>query len=69
MLALELMLGLLGSVVHCENKYLGRYNVFTYNLIFYIGLGGCKWVDGIGWVWMMTSELGRCSLVRAQFCS
>ena len=69
MLVLELMLGLLGSVVHHKNKYFGRYNVFTYNLIFYIGLGGREWVDGIGWVQMTTSELGRCSLVRARFCS
>ena len=53
-------LGLLGLVVHSENKYLSRYNVITYNLILYIGLGSHEWVDGIGWVQMTTSELGRC---------
>jgi hypothetical protein len=59
----NMLLGLLGSVVHSENKYLSRHNGFTYNLIIYIGLGGCEWVDGIGWVRMTTSELGRCSSV------
>jgi len=51
---------LLGLVVHNKNKYLSRYNVFTYNQILYIGLGSQEWVDGIGWVRMTTSELGRC---------
>ena len=55
-----MLLGLLGLVVHSENKYLSRYNVVTYNLILYIGLGSHEWVDGMGWVQMTTSKLGRC---------
>ena len=65
----NMLLGFLGSVVHSENKYLSRYNVFTYNLILYIGLGSCKWVDGIGWVQMTTSELGRCSWLGRSFAA
>jgi hypothetical protein len=57
----NMLLGLPGLVVHSENKYLSRYNVFTYNLIFYIGLGGREWMDGVESVWMMTSQLGKCS--------
>ena len=53
-------LGLLGLVVHSKNKYLSRYITFTYNLILYIGLGIQEWMDGIRWVRMTTSELGRC---------
>ena len=53
-------LGLLGSVFHSKNKYLSRYNTFTYNLILYIGLGSREWMDGIGCVRMTTSELGTC---------
>ena len=53
-------LGLLGLVFHSKNTYLSRYITFTCNLILYIGLGGREWVDGIGWVQMTTSELGRC---------
>jgi hypothetical protein len=55
------LLVLLSLVVHIENMYLIRYNVFTYNLIFYIYQSRQEWVDGIRWVWMMTSQLGRCS--------
>ena len=61
----NMLLGLQGSVFHNKNKYLSRYNVFTYNQILYIGLGSQEWVDGIGWVRMTTSELGRCSSKRA----
>jgi len=44
-----------------------RYNVFTYNLIFYVGLGRREWMDGVGWVQMTTSELGRCSQLGLGF--
>jgi hypothetical protein len=54
-----MLLGLLGSVFHSKNTYLSRYITFTSNLILYIGLDGREWVDGMGWVQMTTSELGR----------
>jgi len=65
----NMLLGLLGSVFHNKNKYLSIYNVFTYNQILYIGLGSQEWVDGIGWVWMTTSELGRYSQLGLAFAS
>jgi hypothetical protein len=46
-----------------------RYNVFTYNLVFYIGLGRREWVDGIEWVHMTTSQLGRYSQLGLAFAS
>ena len=60
LLALKYAAGLAGSVVHSKNKYLSRYITFTYNLILYIGLGIQEWMDGIRWVRMTTSKLGRC---------
>jgi hypothetical protein len=65
----NMLLGLLGLVVHCENKYLSKYNVFTYNPIFYIGLGGRKWVDG--WQRLGSDDdfqIRQVLLVRARFC-
>jgi len=56
----NMLLGLLGSVFHGKNMYLSRYITFTHNLILYIGLGSREWMDGICWVRMTTSELGRC---------
>ena len=44
-----------------KKMYISRYNVFTYNIMFSKCLGRCYWMDGIGWVWMTISELGRCS--------
>ena len=56
--------------------YYSRYNVFTYNLMFYICIGRQEWVDAAECVRMMTSQLGRCcqlglgftaGLIGAQF--
>jgi hypothetical protein len=44
-----------------KNLYYGRYSVFTYNLPIYECLDRREWVDGVGWVWMTLSKLGRCS--------
>jgi len=41
--------------------YMSRYNVFTINLMFSKCLGTRYWMDGIGWVWMSLSQLGRYS--------
>jgi len=38
-LALEWLLGLLGSIFHGKKEYFSRYNLPTYNLMFYVGLG------------------------------
>ena len=43
-----MLLGLLGSDFHSKNIYYGRYNVFTHNLVFYVGLGRQEWMDGVG---------------------
>jgi len=55
------LLGLLGLDFHGKKGYFSRYNIFTYNLMFYVGLGRREWVDRIEWVQMMPSKLGRCS--------
>jgi len=47
----------------------GRYKVFTYNLLFYVGLGRREWVDGVEWVRMTTSQLGRYSQLGLTFAS
>jgi len=44
-----------------KNMYCSRYNIFTYNALFYKCLSMREWVDGIGCVWMTLSRLGRCS--------
>ena len=59
LLVLEWPLGLLGSDFHSKRMDYSRYNVFIYNLIFYVGLGRREWMDGIGWVRMMTSQFGK----------
>jgi len=46
-----------------------RYNVFTYNVVFYVGLGRREWVDGVEWVQMTTSQLGRYSQLGLAFAS
>jgi hypothetical protein len=52
-------------VAHHQKKkkrfcYCARIDqLFTYNIMFYVGLGRRQWVDGIGWVRMMTSKLGK----------
>ena len=63
------LLGLLGSNFHGKKGYFSRYNIFTYNLIFYVGLARREWVDRIEWVWMTPSELGRCSQLRLGFAA
>ena len=40
---------------------------FIYNIMFYVGLGRQQWVDGVGWVWMTTSELGKRSQLGLGF--
>ena len=65
----NMLLGLLGSDFHSKNMYYGRYNVFTHNLVFYVGLGRQEWMDGIGWVRMTTSQLGRCFQLGLGFAS
>jgi len=47
--------GLLGSDFHSKKMYYSRYNVFTHNPMFYLGIGSQEWVDALGWVQMMTS--------------
>ena len=37
----------------------GRYNIVTYNMLFYKPPGRQELMDGIGWVWMMLSQLGK----------
>jgi hypothetical protein len=44
-----------------KDFYYGIYSVFKYNLLLYKCLGTREWVDGVGWVWMTLSKLGRCS--------
>ena len=44
-----------------KSMYCSRYNIFTYNALFYKCLSTREWVDGIGCVWMTLSRLGRCS--------
>ena len=41
--------------------YYSSYHIFTYNVLFYKLLGRQERVDGIGWVWMSLSQLGRYS--------
>jgi hypothetical protein len=46
-----------------KKKYYSKYSKFTYNLLFSKCLGRREWVDGVGSVWMTTSQLGkRCQL-------
>jgi len=55
------------SWAHCgwfftEKKvYYSSYHIFTYNVLFYKLLDRRERVDGIGWVWMSLSQLGRYS--------
>ena len=69
MLALEWLLGLLGSIFNGKKNYYSKYNVFTYNLMFYICLGRQEWMDGVAWVQMTTSKLGRCSQLGLGFAA
>ena len=41
-----------------KGYYIG-YSVFTCNIMFYICLCRRECLDGVGWVWMTTSKLGR----------
>jgi len=47
--------------------YSSRYNLFTYNLMFYLGLASREWVDGLGCIWMTTSILGMQSYFGVGF--
>jgi len=64
-----MLLGLLGSIFHSKNTYVSRYITFTHNLILYIGLVSREWMDGICWVQMTTSELGRCFQLELGFAA
>jgi len=44
-----------------KKVYYSSYHIFTYNVLFYKLLGRRERVDGIGWVWMSLSQLGRYS--------
>jgi len=44
-----------------KKVYYSSYHIFTYNVLFYKLLGRQERVDGIGWVWMSLSQLGRYS--------
>jgi hypothetical protein len=47
--------------------YYSIYSVFTYNLMFYLGMDRREWMDGVGWVWMTFSQLGKCSQLGLGF--
>jgi hypothetical protein len=47
--------------------YSSSYNVFIYNLMFYLGIGRREWVDRVGWVQMMSSQLGKYSQLGLSF--
>ena len=49
------------GVFMVNNVYYSQCNVFTCNLLFLKYVGRQEWVDGIGYVWMTLSRLGRCS--------
>ena len=42
-----------------KNMYCSTHGVFTYNLPFLKSLGKWEWMDGIGWVRMTSSQLGK----------
>ena len=42
-----------------KKVYYSKYSIITYNLPFYKCIGRWEWMDCIGWVWMMTSWLGK----------
>ena len=44
-----------------KNMYCRKYSIITYNLLFFKCLSRREWVDGVGSVWMTTSQLGKCS--------
>jgi len=62
----NMLLGLLGSIFH---TYVSRYITFTHNLILYIGLVSQEWMDGVHWVQMTTSKLGRCFQLELSFAA
>jgi len=44
-----------------KKVYYSSYHIFTHNVLFYKPLGRRERMDGIGWVWMSLSQLGRYS--------
>jgi len=42
-----------------KKAYCSKYSTFIYNLVFFKYMGRREWMDGIGSVWMMTSQLGK----------
>jgi hypothetical protein len=42
-----------------KTVYYSRHSVFTYNILFYKCLRTQYWVDGVAWVWMPLSQLGK----------
>ena len=65
----NMLLGLLGSDFNGQKMYSIRYNVFKYNLMFYLGLRTREWVDAVGWVRMTTSRLGNRSQLGLSFAA
>jgi len=53
-----------------KKVYYSSYHIFTHNVLFYKPLGRRERMDGVGWVWMLLSQLGRSSqlgLLRLDF--
>jgi hypothetical protein len=48
-----------------KNVYCSKYSIITCNIPFSKCLGRREWMDGVGWVWMTTSQLGK----RSQLAS
>jgi hypothetical protein len=48
-----------------KNVYCSKYSIITCNIPFSKCLGRREWMDGVGWVWMMTSQIGK----RSQLAS
>ena len=44
-----------------KKRYYSSYHIFTYTVLFCKPLGWRERMDGIGWVWMSLSQLGRYS--------
>ena len=42
-----------------KNVYCSTYSIFIYNILFYQCLSRREWMDGVGSVWMTTSQLGK----------
>jgi len=50
-----------------KNVYYSKYSISTYILLFFKCPGRQEWMDGIGSVWMMLSQLGKRSQLGLGF--